>query len=358
MVTIKDMAEMLGISTTTVSNVIHGKTSQVSPKTVERVQKLLEEYDYVPNINARNLAQNQSKIIVVALKSRIDKYPNIIADPFWGELVGAIEAEIRKQGYFMMLYISNDIQGIMKYISSWNADGLLLAGMLHDDYIRIRSKMKKPIVLLDGYVPEAIKRYVNVGLDDEGGAYEMTRYLLENGHRRIAFVTDNMEGVDYLRYRGHQRALRYYGLEPSEEDLLIIRPGEDEKDDSFWEIMEISRNYTAFMTCSDYYAAIIGNYLMDAGIRIPEDLSITGFDNNIFSRVFRPALTTIEQDVNLKGVTAVQCLIKLINDEPLEERDIRLPVKLVIRDSVKNLNRTSKTDRDNPCVDVSHVNRI
>ena len=339
MVTIKDMAEKLGISTTTVSNVIHGKTSQVSPKTVERVQKLLEEYDYVPNINARNLAQNQTKIIVVAIKSRKDKYPNIMADPFFGEVIGAMESEIRRQGYFMMLYVSNDIQDIMKYISSWNADGLLLVGMLHDDFIRIRSKMKKPMVLLDSYVPEIVKHYVNVGLDDEGGAYEITRYLLENGHRRIAFLADNMEGVDYLRYKGYQRALHYYGIESFEEDLLLIRPGAEEQEANLWEIMEYSKNYTAFVFCSDYYAVTVGNYLIDSGIRIPEDLSITGFDNNMYSKIFRPALTTIDQDVEQKGITAVQCLLKLINQEPLEERDIRLPVKLVIRDSVRNLNQ-------------------
>ena len=352
MVTIKDMAEMLGISTTTVSNVIHGKTSQVSPKTVERVQKLLEEYDYVPNINARNLAQNQSKIIVVALKARRDKYPNILADPFFGALVGAIEAEIRNQGYFMMLYISNDIQDIMKYISSWNADGLLLVGMLHDDFIRVRSKMKKPMVLLDSYVPEVVKRYVNVGLDDERGAYEMTQYLLSQGHRRIAFLADNVEGVDYIRYKGHERAMMEYGLEPSEEDILIIRPGEDERPDSLREILESSKNYTALMVCSDYYAAIVANYLMDAGVRIPEDISITGFDGNMYSQVIRPAITTMAQDVEKKGTTAVQCLLKLINKEPIKERDIRLPVKLIIRDSVKTLKKADKLDENRTGVEL------
>lgn len=85
MITIKDMAEMLGISTTTVSNVIHGKTSEVSQKTVERVEKLLEEYEYVPNISARSLTQNCSNIIGVALKCRKDKYTNLIMDPFFGE---------------------------------------------------------------------------------------------------------------------------------------------------------------------------------------------------------------------------------------------------------------------------------
>ena len=79
MVTIKDMAEILGISTTTVSNVIHGKTSQVSQKTVERVEKLLEEYEYVPNINARNLANNSSGIIGLAIKGRKDRCDNLIA---------------------------------------------------------------------------------------------------------------------------------------------------------------------------------------------------------------------------------------------------------------------------------------
>ena len=337
MVTIKDMAEMLGISTTTVSNVIHGRTKQVSPQTVERVQKLLDEYDYVPNINARNLAQNQTRIIVVAIKTRKDKYPNVLADPFFGELIGSVEAEIRRQGYFMMLYISNDILDIMKYISSWNADGLILIGMLHDDFIRVRSKIKKPLVLIDSYVPEVIRSYVNVGLDDENGAYEVARYLLENGHRRIAFLTDNMEGVDYFRYRGYLRALKDFGIEADEEDMLIIRPGE-EQEASMREILSYAGAYTAFMVTSDYYAVLIANCLMDAGIRIPEDLSITGYDNNMYSRVLRPTLTTVSQNVEDKGVTAVRCLLKLIGGETLEERDIRLPARLVIRDSVKNLN--------------------
>lgn len=83
MVTIKDMAEILGISTTTVSNVIHGKTTQVSQKTVEKVQKLLEEYEYVPNISARNLANNSSGIIGMVIKGRRDRIDDLIANSFW-----------------------------------------------------------------------------------------------------------------------------------------------------------------------------------------------------------------------------------------------------------------------------------
>ena len=133
MITIKEMAEMLGISTTTVSNVINGKTSEVSQKTAEKVQKLLDEYDYVPNMNAKNLAQNHSRLIGIVLKRRKDKYENIFTDPFHGELLGALESAIREQGYYMMIYISEDIEEIVRNIVGWNTEGLILIGMLHDD---------------------------------------------------------------------------------------------------------------------------------------------------------------------------------------------------------------------------------
>ena len=116
MITIKEMAEMLGISTTTVSNVINGKTSEVSQKTAEKVQKLLDEYDYVPNMNAKNLAQNHSRLIGIVLKRRKDKYDNIFTDPFHGELLGALEAAIRERGYYMMLYTSEDIDEIVRNV--------------------------------------------------------------------------------------------------------------------------------------------------------------------------------------------------------------------------------------------------
>ena len=156
MVTIKDMAEILGISTTTVSNVIHGKTTQVSQKTVEKVQKLLEEYEYVPNISARNLANNSSGIIGMVIKGRRDRIDDLIANSFLGNLVSAIEAETRARGYFMMLYISDDINELMRHVSTWNVDGLILNGILHDDFARIKSRYRKPAVLIDSYAPRNV----------------------------------------------------------------------------------------------------------------------------------------------------------------------------------------------------------
>ena len=348
MITIKDMAEMLGISTTTVSNVIHGKTSEVSQKTVERVEKILEEYEYVPNISARSLTQNSSKIIGVAFKCRKDKYINLFTDPFFGELIGALEAEIRAQGYFMMTYTSNDISEIIRNVLTWNVDGLILVGMLHDDFIRIKSRYKNPTVLIDSYAPREIMNYVNVGLEDEEGAYAITRYLLKMGHRKIAFLADNMEGVDYTRYLGYQRALAESGLEMEEENLLIFHPGTVERESSLRELYYRCKNYTAFMCCSDYYAVLLMNYFMDRGIKIPEDLSITGFDNNLMSRVVRPALTTVGQDVTKKGRLAVECLLKMIQGTELTEWDVKLPTELVIRDSVRAVGTAAEAGVEMP----------
>nr|MCR5153577.1 LacI family transcriptional regulator [Lachnospiraceae bacterium] len=146
MITIKEIAKELNMSTTTVSNVIHGKAGEVSEEKRKIIQDYLDKVEYIPNINARNLAQNESKIIGVALKARADKYDNLLTDPFVSELIGAIEKTIKDAGYFMMLYISRDIEKIMRMVSTWNVDGLILFGMIGDDGVRVSEKYKKPIV--------------------------------------------------------------------------------------------------------------------------------------------------------------------------------------------------------------------
>lgn len=339
MVTIKDMAEMLGVSTTTVSNVIHGKTGEVSHKTVAKVQKILEEYNYVPNISARNLAQNQSKIMGVAIKGSQQKYNNMLADPFISEIVGAMEAEIRKNGYFMMLYISNSTEEIVQYVSSWNVDGLVIIGMLHDDYIKMKRRYQKPAVLIDSYLSKDVVRYVNVGLQDEEGGYLMANYLIKNGHRRIAFVADNMQGVDYYRFLGYKRAIKENGLTVEEENIIIIPQGQIDESGLLNEFYERAANCSVFMFCSDYYAAMVMNYLQDRGLKVPGDISVTGFDDNHFSRVVRPMLTTIKQDVSLKGEKAVNHLIDIIKGKEPTQMDIKLPVELMVRGSVRRVSK-------------------
>ncbi len=333
MITIKEIAQRLNMSTTTVSNVIHGKEGEVSEETRKKVQEFLKEVDYVPNINARNLAQNESKIIGLALKARVDKYENLIMDPFVSELIGGIEETIRNAGYFMMLYISRDTEKIMRHVSTWNVDGLILFGMLDDDGVRVSEKYKKPIVCIDTYSMEGLKHFTNVGLDDLGGTYEMVKYMISCGHRKIAFLSDNTNGVDLARFQGYIKALREAGIQFEQEDFLKIRPASAEIEESLDEICIKAMNYTAIMCVSDLYAVTLMSALTDRGIRVPEGISIAGFDDNMLGSLYRPALTTVHQDVKEKGVIAAETLLKKLAGEETAAQ-ITMPTKLVIRDTV------------------------
>ncbi len=336
MITIKEIAKQLNMSTTTVSNVIHGKTGEVSEETTKIVQDFLKKVDYVPNINARNLAQNESKIIGLALKARADKYENLIMDPFVSVLIGGVEETIRNAGYFMMLYISSDTTEIMRHVSTWNVDGLILFGMLNDDGIRVSEKYKKPIVCIDTYSIEGLKHFTNVGLDDEQGTYDMVTYLISQGHKKIAFLSDNMNGVDLARLNGYKKALKDNNIKYSDSNFLKIRPKSDEVEYSLEEICRRARDFTAIMCVSDLYAITLMAALEDRGISVPNDISIVGFDDNMLGQLHRPALTTVHQDVKEKGIVAARTLLKHLNNQKTPNQ-ILLPTHLVIRDTVKKL---------------------
>jgi len=337
MITIKKMAEMLGTSTTTVSNVIHGKTGEVSPAMVEKVKRLIEEYDYVPNINARNLARNKSGIIGLAMKTIREKYDNFMTDPFAGELTGAVESFVRAKGYFTMLYISSDITEIINSVASWNADGLILMGMQTEDAILLKQKVKKPMVFVDSYFGDSFFEYVNVGIEDQKGSYEITDYLIQKGHRKIAFLADNCLGVDYHRFKGYRAAMAEAGIPYEEENFIMLEPGSPDMPSLLSNVYRRAGDFTAFVCASDFYAANIINYLQDHGIRVPEDLSVVGFDDNIYSNMVRPALTTVHQDVTQKSGIAVEKLFHMIRKEDYGDKFEQLPVYLVERNSVKEI---------------------
>jgi len=340
MITIKEIASRLGLSTTTVSNVIHGKTREVSAETIERVQKFLEEVEYVPNINARNLAQGQSKIIGVVLKSldfRLWHSSNILSDPFVADMIGGIEKAVRDAGYYMMLYISDDIAEIIQHISIWNVDGLILFSMMDDDGNRVAAKYHKPIVCIDTYSSANNDDFVNVGLDDAKGAYDAVMYLIGSGHRKIGFVTDNRVGVDEQRFWGYRRALAESGIEYSDKDFFLMKPSKELVNDNIMKLCSKAKDYSALFCCSDIYAAIMMAALKERGFRIPEDISIVGFDDNLYSRICTPRLTTVHQDADEKGRVAVETLVGMIMGREPASKKIVLKTHLVTRNSVRKI---------------------
>lgn len=338
MITIKEMANILGISTTTVSNVIHGKTSEVSQATIDLVRKTVEEYGYIPNINASNLARKQSRIIGVAMKEKNGKYENLLSDPFYSELVGAIEKIVRAKGYYLMMCISDDADEIIRYVNSWNVDGLILVSVDYEYVTRIRSAYKKHMVLIDCYNCGADSLEVNITLDEQQGAFEIAEYLIRKGHKRMAYVAYGTEGIAGERYKGCIKALKKYGLPSGVEDFPVIGIGDLGMEGAMEAVYKLVDRCTALICGSDYYAAWLVNYLKDRGVKIPQEISITGFDDNEYARIVRPALTTVSQNVMEKGIKAVRILVDMIEGKEDMKRGMLLPFKLVIRDSVSDLN--------------------
>ena len=337
MATIKDIADKAGVSTATVSNVIKGKKGKVSEKTIEKIEKIIEELNYVPSMGARILSEKRSKIIGV-ICNFMNVTDNSLKDPFTAELLGVIESEIRKNKYYMMLYASNKPEEIKKLISTWSVDGLIFAGINEKTYNSLIKISKKPIVVIDGYYKN--KDFYNVGTNDEEGGYIITKYLIEKGHKNIIFADEtNKKGtiiktVDGERLKGFKRALKEMGIEYTTENHIYIDTFNKQK--SVDKILK-HKNITAVVCASDNIAFEVINCLKNRNIKIPEDISVTGFDNVYLSNLSSPTLTTINQNINEKGCKAVNMLIDIIEEKSIENNNIRISVDIKERNSVKNI---------------------
>jgi LacI family transcriptional regulator len=337
MITINEIARLAGVSPTTVSNVLHGRTAKMAPETLERVRRLIKENNYVSNMSGRTLGRYGSKIIgVIRNYERRDEI-NAIQDPFFSEIIGALEHEIRHRGYFMMLYISADVEESLRMARSWNVEGLITIGGNADDCHQFMLNTTIPLVFIDAYFHDDGIPYVNTGLQDRLGAYMMTEYLIKQGHKRIAFLADAQEpeGVDYERLRGCQEAMENQGLPFLPEDYRYVSYRLRERHEILKAFIRQDLGaYSALFFASDYLAADSINLFHDEGVRVPDDISVCGFDDNIFALGVRPKLTTVAQDVSKKASCAAGQVFRLIDKEPITARQIHLPVALKIRDSV------------------------
>lgn len=337
MIRIKDIAQRAGVSATTVSNVIHGNTRKVSQATIDKINRIIEETNYVPSMGARLLAGNGSRIIGVIVGTEERFREEKLQDPFTGSILGKIETELSRRGYYMMFHMSSGMEENCQLASAWNVEGLLTIGISAEDNLEIRRLSRAPVVSIDVYYGKRV--IPNVGLDDFSGGYEMAKYLLKKGHRRILFLTPWDVGVDKARWEGVQKALREYGVERIEECRQLMPCAHGERMELHRRNLEKYRRYTALFFSSDYYAAEGIQFLHDEGIRVPEELSVVGFDNNSYATLIRPALTTVAQDVREKGWQAVDMLMKLIENGGEEgvKMQMKLPIRIVERESVRQL---------------------
>ena len=334
MIRLQDIAEMAGVSRTTVSNVINGNTKRVSQETIDKITAILKEQNYVPHMGSVMLSGHGSRIIGVVLGFHYAHGMQSLQDPFVGELVGTIQMETEEKGYYVMLIGGEDIQNVVDIASKWNVEGLIILGYNEERYRRLSRKLNKKMILIDTY-PEGAYTFPNVGVDDYSGGYQIGEYLYSSGYEKALFVAETDKDTDYYRWMGFKQAMEKRGKFCSRSRYIVV-PGEKHlRFRKYGELLPRFLEARALAFSSDYGAIEAMNFFFDKGIRIPDQISITGYDDSIYASMVRPKLTTVHQDVRQKAHVALKCLMKLIKGERLEELNIKSPVYLVKRDSVR-----------------------
>ena len=329
-VRIRDIAEELGLSTATVSNVIHGKTGKVSGETVRRVQALLEERHYIPSMAGILLAQNSSKIIGVFLNDHEKYEGRVLEDAFIAASLNALCAEIEAHGQFMMVKRAKNPGEILQFASMWNMDGLVVIGFCRQDYMFLRNRMRIPFVVYDG-VCENPERIANITLDNRGGGFQVGALFRRTGHRRALCISDNETGVDRARMEGFRA-----GFAPGGAETLIVPMQREQRLALYRRELERFRRITAAFAVSDVYAIELMRFLAESGLSVPGDVSVAGFDGIPLGEMVTPTLTTVRQDGALRAKIAVERLQEL-RENRCAEATVVLPVQLIERESTRAL---------------------
>lgn len=336
MITIKQIAELVGVSTATVSNVIHGKTKKVSRENIEKIERVLKETGYVQRMGLSALTNGCSKIIGVVVHSSKFYEDTILSDTFYGTLVGVLEQEIREAGYYMMFYASQNIEDIYRMALAWNIDGIIAITFTYTEYEKLSVVTNKPVVSIDLYDYRPGDHFINVGLDDEQGGYLMTRYLLQAGFDNILLFGHKNMGVDRLRWGGYRRALRENLPKIKDDSFHVLSEDEIKRDRQMVDLAEYVARHPglALFFMSDALAVEAIMTFQGTGLSIPRDSSVVGYDDSVYGRLVFPKLTTVNQDIKDKGKTAMRILLDILAGTPPEQTNCLLPVKLIIRNSV------------------------
>lgn len=335
--TLNDVAKKAGVSKATVSYILNGSKKTISVKTREKVEQAIKELEYVPNLGAASLTSKCSKLIGVVVPQTEPGSTLMFKNSFYSEILGAIEFRARQLGYHIIISATDVNESYMKLVYERNLDGVIVIGMYPDDFYQQFKKIGVPVVLVDSYCTD--KYFHNIRIDDELGGYLATKYVLDKGHKNVAIVSGirNENGVVNKRIEGYERALKERGI-PFDKDLVFEGNVDFESGVlAATRICKCKKPITAVVTTADILAIGIMKGFARQGISVPDDYSVIGFDDLEISKYLPVGLTTVKQDIEKKGELSVELLSKSLEDPSYESQDIVLDSKIVVRESVKEI---------------------
>lgn len=330
MVRLKDISARAGVSVMTVSKVLRD-ASDVSASTKARVRQLAQDMGYVPDFLAQGLRTRTTKLFGLVIST--------IANPIYARTAMALEERAHELGYGLILTHSlNDTEReavCIRRLLSRRVDGLFISPVYRlAPAARVYEELERngtPTVLL-GHRAPFCSQFVNVECDDMPAGHAVTRHLIGLGHRRIAFFA-GPTSAEWAKQRleGYCKALRESEIEV--DDRLIFNAGRtiQEGRDAAKQMLAESVKPTAVQAVNDLVAIGAATEFLNHGIRIPQDLSITGFGDIVTSEYFKVPLTTTRQPKFRLGDSAMELMINVLRGDPVENR--RLAAELLIRES-------------------------
>lgn len=347
-VSIRDVAKEAQVCTSTVSYVLNNSSNRsFSAETRERVLAAVEKLHYVPNQAAKTLVSNRlegnmkSKLIGIVIPQTEEKFaesPIMFGNPFYGTFLSAVELEIRRAGYHLILSGTNPGQSYIEIVKSRTLDGVIILGAYPSGDVADYKRYKIPVVLVDCYGNHE-ESFFSVRTDDCLGGYLATKYLIDNGHSNIAIVTGalNDYGVNSERYQGYLKALREAGIRPLKRNVFDGYVSYEYGTGVAKKLAKDKTGITAVFATSDIAAVGLLNGLQELGIAVPDDISVVGFDDVEYAQMCFPRLTTIRQNIREKGRQAAQYVIAAAEDKSYRGEEDIIPIELIERGTVKYL---------------------
>lgn len=339
--TIKDIAKICGVGVSTVSRAINNHPD-INPETKEKIMNTIKEYGYVPNNSARNLKRVDAKAIAVLVKG--------ISNPFFANMIKVIEKECKKKHYYMELsHIESDedeVDAALKVVKEKRLRGIIFLGGLFSHSDEKLRKLTVPFVFSTaGSIPGNIskKLYSNICVDDRKESARIVDYLIGLGHKKIAMVVaePNEQSIGKLRLDGYYEALQAHGIaiNPNLVYQTTNEVGHFSMENGYRttkRLIESGEEFTAVYAMADVLAIGAIRALLESGLRVPEDVSVAGYDGIDVSGYISPSLTTIRQPVEDMAKNTVKLLFDIIAGKK-EHQHITFDGELLERESTKEI---------------------
>jgi len=332
MATLEEIARRARVSRSTVSRVINNDP-RVSDETRQRVLAVVKKLNYHPNLAARSLAAGRTRILGLVIPERVT---GLFSDPYFPILIQGITSACNAHDHSVMLWLAEpeyERRMISQILHNGLIDGVIMASMLVDDSLTLSLvKSDLPFILVGRHPTNPRVNYVDV--DNVNSARALVAYLIERGYRRIATIAgppNMIAGID--RLEGYKLALREAGITI---DPSLIVTGDFSENSGYVRMQElIPLKPDAVFAASDAMALGALRAIRTAGLRVPQDIALAGYDDIPLAERTDPPLTTVRQPIYHAGFTAAETLIELITHPSDQPRHIILPTQLVVRASTE-----------------------